>query len=64
MTTIQHQFIRKATRRFKQKTLEHKQDRPDAGWQDAHEVFATRLDALEAGLIDALQGIEPKEIRR
>lgn len=65
MTTLQHRFLRNAVLRFKQKTLEHKHERPyDKGWNDAHNEFAARLDRLEAGLIQALQELEPKEIHR
>ena len=65
MTTLQHQFVRRAISRFKQKTLEHKHDRPhDGGWQEAHDEFAQRLTLLEGGIIQALQGVDPTEIRR
>lgn len=64
MTTIQAQFVRKAILRFKQKTLEHKHDQNSQGWEEAHDQFASRLDRLEAGIIEALQGIDPKNIHR
>ena len=64
MNANQRQLIKMVIHRMTQHTHEDAAARSSQDWQDAHERFASQLQKLEAGLIDALDEVNPRGISK